>query len=397
MNIPYVLKDMRGTRRGSRPPAARGGTGIASRRRRRISIGPPGRKAVLPGNRTVRSAFSTESDNHMRGPVRNLRSVTHRGRQHGRRRGGGRGRNGCFRMGAPISRSIRRSRRRGCGVVGCASPPRPGRWISPFSAAAAVLLGRCEWGRSRATWKAARCRGSARTSVNLECRAAVLLGRSRGRVDARSRARGRLAVVHGRHGRAPSMKRVSGWSLESACPRLRREWHLHGISRRALGRVHARGELPVAYASPRGVLGCSSGGRFDRRIHPEYGDPPGGDGADAALSQEGPRRRAPSGMRRRFEQVWDTGAFVVLSPTLRSKPPRHGWGALAVCSMSFCKLGNLIDATGLAIPFRDVPGDASALPRSAPDHRSAGIRRRGPRAWRAARGDDRESTTEDRF
>lgn len=123
------------------------------------------------------------------------------------------------------------------------------------------------------------------------------------------------------------------------------------------------GELPVSAALPAVLLGLASGGRLDRRIHPNTAV------LLLAVTALMPRYRNKGRaaerrqeMRRRFEQVWDTGALVV-SPTLTVKPPRHGRAALAMRSMSFCKLGNLIDVTGLAIPFGVFPG-TPALPRS---------------------------------
>ena len=51
------------------------------------------------------------------------------------------------------------------------------------------------------------------------------------------------------------------------------------------------------------------------------------------------------------------------SPTVAVKPPRHGRGVFVTRSMSFCKYGNLADATGLAVPFGTFPG-TPVLPRS---------------------------------
>ena len=97
----------------------------------------------------------------------------------------------------------------------------------------------------------------------------------------------------------------------------------------------------------------------------------------------------------RFEQVWVTGALVV-SPTLAVKPPRHGWGALAVRSMSFCKQGTSLTPPVSADPVRDVPGDAGA-PRSLQIIGPARIRR-GPQAARGSRRRSRSRLLEvDRF
>ena len=122
-------------------------------------------------------------------------------------------------------------------------------------------------------------------------------------------------------------------------------------------------ELPVAKALPAVLLGLASGGRLDRRIHPNTALL-----LLAVTALSGVRRDRPRAVQKRedlrtaFAEVWGSGALVV-SPTTTSKPPRHGRGAITVRSMSFCKLGNLIDATGLAIPFGVYPG-TPALPRS---------------------------------
>jgi Asp-tRNA(Asn)/Glu-tRNA(Gln) amidotransferase A subunit family amidase len=123
------------------------------------------------------------------------------------------------------------------------------------------------------------------------------------------------------------------------------------------------GDMPVSQALPAVLLGLISNGRLDRRIHPNTGVLLL---AVTALMpkyrKKGPAAERRQEMRRRCDQVWDTGALIV-SPTVAVKPPRHGRGALTTRSMSFCKLGNLIDATGLAIPFGVFPG-TPALPRS---------------------------------
>ena len=54
--------------------------------------------------------------------------------------------------------------------------------------------------------------------------------------------------------------------------------------------------------------------------------------------------------------------MLIVSPTVTERPPRHGRAAFAYNLMSFCKLGNLTDATGLAVPTDPFPG--STLPRS---------------------------------
>jgi Asp-tRNA(Asn)/Glu-tRNA(Gln) amidotransferase A subunit family amidase len=62
-----------------------------------------------------------------------------------------------------------------------------------------------------------------------------------------------------------------------------------------------------------------------------------------------------------MKRLWDDGTLVV-PPACTTRPPRHGRAAWAYRLMSFCKLGNLVDATGLALPFGTFAG--SSLPRS---------------------------------
>jgi Asp-tRNA(Asn)/Glu-tRNA(Gln) amidotransferase A subunit family amidase len=66
-------------------------------------------------------------------------------------------------------------------------------------------------------------------------------------------------------------------------------------------------------------------------------------------------------LRRAAKKIWDDGTLIV-SPTVTERPPRHGRAAFAYRLMSFCKLGNLTDATGIALPTAPFPG--SNLPRS---------------------------------
>jgi Asp-tRNA(Asn)/Glu-tRNA(Gln) amidotransferase A subunit family amidase len=54
-------------------------------------------------------------------------------------------------------------------------------------------------------------------------------------------------------------------------------------------------------------------------------------------------------LRAKVRAIWDSGALIV-SPTTTVRPPHHGRGAFTYRSMSFCKLGNLVDATAIAIP-----------------------------------------------
>lgn len=122
-------------------------------------------------------------------------------------------------------------------------------------------------------------------------------------------------------------------------------------------------ELPLQAALPAVFVGLFSNGRLDRRIHPNTGLLLAAVSALRALHRDkGRAAAARESLRAACEEVWSAGALIV-SPTVTIKPPRHGRAAFAVRAMSFCKLGNLVDATGLAMPFGTFPG-APSLPRS---------------------------------
>lgn len=65
-------------------------------------------------------------------------------------------------------------------------------------------------------------------------------------------------------------------------------------------------------------------------------------------------------IRRRMNEIWSQG-LVVVTPTTTYPAPRHGRVFWTMNIMSFAKLGNLTDATGLAVPFGKFP---DGMPRS---------------------------------
>ncbi len=109
-------------------------------------------------------------------------------------------------------------------------------------------------------------------------------------------------------------------------------------------------------------LGLASGGRFDKRLHPK--------GAAlftlvaigrATLYRD--RRVASERLERTraaFRRVWERGTLIV-TPTTTVPAPRHGRTALDFRLLAFAKVGNLTDATALALPFGRFP---DGLPRS---------------------------------
>jgi Asp-tRNA(Asn)/Glu-tRNA(Gln) amidotransferase A subunit family amidase len=126
-------------------------------------------------------------------------------------------------------------------------------------------------------------------------------------------------------------------------------------------------ELPIREGIPAVLLGLVSGGRLDKRVHPNTGILLAACAALGATAGEERRARARSerdALRRDLDRIWARGRLVV-TPTCTERPPRHGRAAFATKIMSFCKLGNLGDLTGLALPFGHYrPRNAPAMPRS---------------------------------
>lgn len=121
-------------------------------------------------------------------------------------------------------------------------------------------------------------------------------------------------------------------------------------------------ELPMSEGLPAVLLALIGRGRLDKRVHPNTAILLAG----CFLLGFRHRNRARTSealrdLQAATKKIWDRGHLIV-SPTVTERPPRHGRAAFAYNLMSFCKLGNLTDATGLAIPTDPFPG--SALPRS---------------------------------
>jgi Asp-tRNA(Asn)/Glu-tRNA(Gln) amidotransferase A subunit family amidase len=124
-------------------------------------------------------------------------------------------------------------------------------------------------------------------------------------------------------------------------------------------------ELPIRQALPAVLLAVVSGGRFDKRVHRNTALLFAGTAALSLCFRDrgGPAERLAD-LRARMAKVWDRGTLIV-TPTCTARPPKHGRAAWAYRLMTFCKLGNLTDATGLALPFGDYRVRGSvAMPRS---------------------------------
>jgi Asp-tRNA(Asn)/Glu-tRNA(Gln) amidotransferase A subunit family amidase len=111
-------------------------------------------------------------------------------------------------------------------------------------------------------------------------------------------------------------------------------------------------ELSLADGLAAAALGLASRGRLDKRLHPKGA-------AMFALVALGrltffrdPRRATENveTVRAAFRRVWDAGHLIV-SPTTTVPASRHGRTVLDLRLLSFAKVGNLTDATALALPF----------------------------------------------
>jgi aspartyl-tRNA(Asn)/glutamyl-tRNA(Gln) amidotransferase subunit A len=120
-------------------------------------------------------------------------------------------------------------------------------------------------------------------------------------------------------------------------------------------------ELPLHEAIPAVLLGLASGGRLDRRLHPSTA-------VLLALTQLGVVRyrdaarvgREVDRLRAQVRGVWGEGRLIV-APVATVPAPKHGRATFDFDLQAFCKLGNLADATAVAIPFGTFAG---GLPRS---------------------------------
>ena len=123
------------------------------------------------------------------------------------------------------------------------------------------------------------------------------------------------------------------------------------------------GELEFREGLEAVLLGLATLGRLDKRVHPTSG-------AILALMALGRatifRNRARwerelEDVRARVRRVWESGRLIV-APTTTSLPPLHGRSVLDWSVLAFTKLGNLTDATSIAVPFGNF--DGTGLPRS---------------------------------
>lgn len=122
-------------------------------------------------------------------------------------------------------------------------------------------------------------------------------------------------------------------------------------------------ELPLREGVPAVLLALLTGGRFDKRVHRNTAMLLAGTALMSLRHRDRERAaRAVDSLRYDVARIWDRGALIV-APTCTSRAPKHGKTAFAYALMTFCKLGNLTDATALALPFGSYRvGGAGALP-----------------------------------
>jgi Asp-tRNA(Asn)/Glu-tRNA(Gln) amidotransferase A subunit family amidase len=374
--VPYVLKDTWDT-------AGIVTTGGSWRHRARVpevsshahrALAATG--AVLLGKSNLCDlAFSTESDNHLLGPVRHPRDPS---RTAGGSTGGGAAAvadgMAAFDWGTDFGGSIR-GPAAFCGIVGM----RLSASVWPvggehFPRIAPALQDMCGMGPLTRTVAGAR-------AVTRAVRSAL-------RTDAPEwQADHRRVVLYppdrAHDGEWPTfvsdvaalLRRVgSGFELAAPGAGLPPPSAVNALYTRYLA-AHVRelisgDELPIREGLPAVLVGLASGGRLDKRVHPNTGILLAAVVAIGAAMNERGRAAAradAASLREDLSRIWAGGRLVV-TPACTERPPRHGRAALATRIMSFCKLGNLTDATGLALPFGAYParrgGRSPAMPRS---------------------------------
>ncbi|MBL8611443.1 MAG: amidase [Myxococcales bacterium] len=122
-------------------------------------------------------------------------------------------------------------------------------------------------------------------------------------------------------------------------------------------------ELPVREGIAAVMLGLVSRGRLDKRVHPNTGILLAGVALGSRTLYRDVARwddRLAS-LREEVRAIAARGHFVV-TPTCTRLTPKHGRGAFTRGVQAFMRLGNMTDATAIAIPFGTFPG--TKLPRS---------------------------------
>jgi aspartyl-tRNA(Asn)/glutamyl-tRNA(Gln) amidotransferase subunit A len=366
LGVPYVLKDTWDTagvpttggswRHRARIPASSAHVHLALERA----------GAVLLGKSNLCDlAFSPESDNHLRGPVRNPYDLA---RTAGGSTGGGAAAvadgMAAFEWGSDFGGSIR-GPAAFCGVVGLRLST--AAWpvgFHHFPRLPPFFWEMCGMGPIARDVDGARAvvralAGSLRRDLpepTIDSRRVVVWGPDKAHEEEWPTF---LADAERLLDRAEI-----GWAVARELPTPTRVNALYTEHLAAnFGELIRGGELPFLEALPAVLLSILTQGRLDRRIHPNTALLLAAVLAMRFVHRDKARVRSKlADVRRAVQAVWESGALIV-SPTCTLRPPRHGRAAFALRLMSFCKLGNLVDATGLAIPFGVFPG-TPALPRS---------------------------------
>jgi Asp-tRNA(Asn)/Glu-tRNA(Gln) amidotransferase A subunit family amidase len=111
------------------------------------------------------------------------------------------------------------------------------------------------------------------------------------------------------------------------------------------------------------ALGVLTDGRLDKRLHPVSASLFAlvGLGRLVRYRDSVPQEARLEDLRAAAKRAWDTGRLIV-SPTTTALPPKHRRAVLALRAPSFVMLGNMTDATSIAVPFGRFEG--TSLPRS---------------------------------
>ncbi len=122
-------------------------------------------------------------------------------------------------------------------------------------------------------------------------------------------------------------------------------------------------EMTISEGLAATAFGVLSNGRIDKRLHPVSASLFALVGLGKLVLYRDPALQVAriEGLRTVVSRVWQSGRIIV-APTTTSLPPKHGRAVLALRAPSFAMLGNLADATAIAIPFGRFEG--SGLPRS---------------------------------
>jgi Asp-tRNA(Asn)/Glu-tRNA(Gln) amidotransferase A subunit family amidase len=128
------------------------------------------------------------------------------------------------------------------------------------------------------------------------------------------------------------------------------------------GEFSATGELAFAEGLTAVLLGLATLGRLDKRVHPTSGALLALMGlGSVTIYRKAARWEAElATLRASVHEVWASGRLLV-APTTTSLPPRHGRSAFDWNVLAFTKLGNMVDATAVSVPFGSFEG--TPLPR----------------------------------